>query len=168
MDVRKEQNHRLRGGVQEDPGTTELTSRRLGTIKADGAFSQKSLWSHFITDYTRSEKFPYWEKNSHIGPNMGVQYGCAPILEGPIWESPIWVLFVPIWESTPILDPIWESTPILDPIWDCFVKILFALSRMCQYGIFISNMGSFLFVDISNVAVDILLYHWMTLYYQSM
>ena len=61
-----------------------------------------------------------------------------------------------IGSSIPILDPIWESTPILDPIWEYFVKILFGLAVGANMGVFFSNMGSFLFVDISNVAVDIL------------
>jgi len=38
---------------------------------------------------TRNEKLPYWQKNTHIGPNMGVQYGLTPILDGPIWVLPI-------------------------------------------------------------------------------
>ena len=44
----------------------------------------------------------------------------------------------------------------MDPIRDYFVKILFGLAVVANMGVFFSNMGSFLFVDISNVAVDIL------------
>ena len=41
-------------------------------------------------------------------------------------------------------------------MWDCFDNKVFGFACRFQYGIFFSNMGNFLFVDISNVVVDIL------------
>ena len=85
----------------------------------------------FLFQCTRYEKLPYWHFLSHIGANMGVQYGMAPYLDTPIWDSPIWVIEFQYGSTIPILDILFYFFSIILIWWD----------RYTQYGIFISNMG---------------------------
>ena len=88
--------------------------------------------------HTRYEKPPYWHFFTHIGPNMGFQYGFFPILERQYGNDQYGVFSA----NMGVLLPIWEVYSHIGYFWD-LLKDYFSVSRVCiPIWDSISNMGN--------------------------